>query len=112
MGQSHYTKVFHYLSEMGCIVEEKRGSRMAPSIVKLIHPPSLDDFNAVYESKGALTLPKSRATLQSELEILQRRLPDIDLPSYLASLDAKLAKLEVEVERLAGIVEFNAREVE
>lgn len=105
ISQAYYSRMFKALTELGCVEQVRRGTSHTTSILRLHHPPDPDDLKEVYAS--LLTKPDPTDTLRQEMEVLQRRLPSIDLNSFIVSVDRRLVDLErrlSEVERLAGEV--------
>ena len=103
ISQAYYTPVFDSLTELGCIEQVQRGNSGRPSRIVLHKPPDLDEFNERYTK--LLTTPKPHDTLQQQIDDVRRRLPDIDLNSYIVSLDNRLTDIEArlsEVEQLQG----------
>jgi len=98
---SYYSRLFHYLTEMGCIEQVQRGTRGRPSIIRLVKTPTEEDFLSVYKpgkfTQKSLTNLKSHATLQEEVEMLTRRLPNIDLEQWIVSTEARIAELEAKL---------------
>ena len=96
---AYYTQLFYYLTEMGCIDQTQRGARGRPSIIRLVKEPTREDFDAVYvptrfRRQVNLTEGKSIDTLQEEVDELRRRIPNIDMTSWIASVEARLSQLE------------------
>lgn len=97
--KAYYSQLFYYLREMGCIEQVQRGARGRPSIIRVIKPPTADDVARQYVPSRYrrdinLTKGKSIATLQEQVDAIQRRLPDIDLITWITSVEARLKQLE------------------
>jgi hypothetical protein len=90
--------LFRTLREMGCIEMVQRGAGSRPTILKLIKPPQIEQFrewNLNAMSERALTTHTSSSSIQQQLRLLERRLPQgIDLPSWILGIEDRLAKLE------------------
>ena len=93
ISQSYYSPIYKALKEIGSIevVHSGRGGG-ARSRVKLHKPPTLDEFTAIY--KSPLTSNTRYDTLERRIETLEGRMPDIDLASYIVSLEERLQTLE------------------
>jgi hypothetical protein len=98
ISQSYYSPIFDALTELGCIEQVQRGASHLPSVILLHHPPDSDEFAEIYHV--ALTKPKPLDTLRQEMEDLRRRLPEIDVKSFVISLDARLTDIEGRLARL------------
>ena len=93
LSQGYYSKLFHYLTELGCIVSVQRGSNRSDSIVQLVKPPELAAFKELATLTN-LTKRTTLDTLSTEIEQLKRRLPEgVDLIAWMASIEARLADI-------------------
>src|SRR5262245_27683142 len=81
VSESYSLKLYGLLYKIGWIELIQRGQTGHPSRVRLIKPPTLDDYTNSY-----LPEAKSRASLlEQRVTLLERRLPNIDLASALIS---------------------------
>lgn len=104
VSQSYYSSIFDALTELGCIEQVQRGASHLPSVILLYHPPEREAMTETYSVAAPvhvdLTKPISLDTLSQEVRELQGRLPDIDVKSFILSLDARLTDIEGRLARL------------
>lgn len=98
VSQAYYSPIFDALTELGCIEQIQRGASRLPSVILLHHPPESEDFAAIYHV--ALTKPTPLDTIRQEVDDLRRRLPEIDVKSFIVSLDARMTDIESRLARL------------
>jgi hypothetical protein len=98
VSQAYYSQIFDSLTELGCIEQVRRGASGHPSVIVLHYPPDPGAFAEVY--RAVLTKPHPLDTIREELDELRRRLPDIDINSFIISLDARLTEYEGRLARL------------
>lgn len=98
---TYYTKVYKALLDMECILEVQTGNARQPSILRLVDVPELERFREV-RGRKPLTRRPSITTMASDIEVLQRRLPSIDLSQYIANLEGRLIELEKRLTTLEG----------
>ncbi len=96
---AYYSKLFYYLQEMRCIEQVQRGARGRLSIIRMHKPPNEEEFDALYvpaKYRRHLNLTKERSlgTMIAEIDGIKGRLPDIDLTSWVQSVEERLRKLE------------------
>jgi hypothetical protein len=96
ISQAHYSKVFNLLTETGCIEQVRRGDMSVPTLIRLHHAPIQEAVDSV---PARLTKPGSHDNLRQRVEVIERRLPDIDLKAYIKSLESRLADIEAKLER-------------
>lgn len=95
VSQSYYSKLYAYLYELGCIELVRRGTSHYPSQLRLIHAPTLEEFDASY-----LTNVKPRATLlEQRISHIEGRLPKVDLEQALAALAIRVDALESQLKK-------------
>lgn len=96
ISQSYYSKLYAYLYELGCIEIVRRGNSNTLSVLKLLKPPTVEEFEHSY-----LTNIKPRATLlEQRIAHVERRLPNVDIEQALASLAVRVETLEAQVRDL------------
>jgi hypothetical protein len=105
ISQSYYSPLFHTLKELGCIevLVAARGGGGRPSQVLLHYPPDPDDFAAAWATRLTKTKVSPIMDLQLQINLIERRLPDIDLTEWILSIEQRLHSLEDtlrEVQRL------------
>jgi len=103
VSQSYYTPLFRTLKELGCIevLVAAHGGGRRKSEVLLHFPPDPDEFAEMWR----LTKRKASAIMeqQQRIDIIERRLPDIDIATWIASTELRLEVIEQqlrEVQRL------------
>lgn len=97
VSQGYYTTIFDSLTEMGCIEQIRRGSGGQGSVILLHHPPEFDEYVSIYRTR--LTRPSPLDTIRQQVKDMQRRLPEIDLNSFILSLDKRLTEIEERLEQ-------------
>jgi hypothetical protein len=97
ISQGYYSTIFDSLTEMGCIEQVRRGSGGQGSVILLHHPPVFDEYTSIYRTR--LTRPTPLDMIRQQVSDMQRRLPDIDLNSFLLSLDQRLTEIEERLEK-------------
>ena len=105
ISQSYYTPLFRTLKELGCIESliAARGGGRKQSQVLLHYPPDPDDFAAAWATHLTKTKASPIMELQLQINLIERRLPDIDLAEWILSIEQRLHSLEDtlrEVQRL------------
>lgn len=94
LSMKHYPRLWKLLEEMGCIQQLQRGTAQSPTIIKVVHPPTPQDFERVDGSVVGLTPPDSLDTLRKKVATLEERIPPINLARTLVSLDDRIAQIE------------------
>lgn len=98
VSQGYYTQIFESLTEMGCIEQVRRGAGHFGTIMLLHHRPEYEAFSEIYQKR--LTKSRPLDTIQQQLNDMQRRLPEVDIQSFMISLDQRLAEIEARLEQI------------
>ena len=101
LGLSHaYNPIlYRALREMGCIEVVQRGHGRKPTILKLLRNPQITEFDEWKQTEKVerpLTSRTSVSTIEQRLNLLEKRLPNIDLASWVIGVEGRLARLEGE----------------
>jgi hypothetical protein len=98
VSQGYYTEIFDSLTEMGCIEQVRRGAGHQGTVIFLHHKPTMDQFTQIY--RGVLTKASPLDTIRQQINDVNRRLPDIDLKSFILSLDQRLGAIEARLDQI------------
>lgn len=101
ISQTYYTPLFRALEEMGSISVEYVGGRGKRVHIHLNKRPDAAEFAEAWRLES-LTKGKSRATLESDVEAIRRRLPDIDIGAALLNIEGRLKYVEEALDKLKG----------
>jgi hypothetical protein len=96
--QSRYSRLFYLLTETGCIVQVQRGNSLVPTVITLVHPPDPAAIEGAYVKRKSLTTSTVPANIVQRVEAIEGRLPNIDLNSYIQSLDKRLEAIEARLD--------------
>lgn len=91
--------LYRALREMGCIEVVQRGHGRKPTILKLLRNPQITEFDEWKQTakvERPLTSRTSVSTIEQRLNLLEKRLPNIDLASWVIGVEGRLARLEGE----------------
>jgi len=98
ISQGYYSQTFAILTELGCIEQLQKGSVARPTVIALHKPPDVDEFKGMYRS--VLTGSSSSDTLATEIEDIKRRLPQVEINSYIVSLEKRLGELDARLTKV------------
>lgn len=102
LSPAYNSQLYRGLREMGCIEQVQRGAGKVPSILKLVHPPQIEqfnDWNRTAESARPLTRAATLRSVEAELRLLERRLPQgVSLPEWIVAIEGRLASLEAAIQ--------------
>ena len=101
MNVSHvyFTRLPRMLEQLGCIERQTKGAGGKPGVIVLFHRPTLDEYMTTYK-KQHLTRSPTLDTIKAAIETTNRRLPSIDLPRWIQSVEMKLSELEARIAEL------------
>jgi len=95
--RTYYSKAYDLLSEMGCIVIERRGRREVQTRIVLLTPPTPELYERHHGNVAyRLTHGQSDATMRLEQRVknIEGRLSGIELKDILIDFEQRLRKLE------------------
>lgn len=98
VSQGYYSMIFDTLIQAGCIEQVRRGGGRTPSLIVLHKPPSVGDFARIYQTP--LTKPTPLDTLREQMDLLARRLPKVDVDSFIIRLDQRLTAIEARLDKI------------
>lgn len=98
----YYSMVNRMLVDMGCVTQEQRGNSHRGSRLQLHKPPTRDLYDVALDTRASLATLQGdeRDELAQRVSVLESRMPDIDLPSFIVSLDERLGALHDRVDYL------------
>ena len=101
MNVSHvyHTRLPATLERLGCIERKSKGAGVRPGQIVLIAPPTLDDFLYIYK-RVHLTPTAKLDTMRASLKAMERRMGNIDLPRWIASVEAQLVDMRQRLDAL------------
>jgi len=101
MNVSHvyHSRLPRLLVQLGCIEWKQKGSGKRAGIIVLNQRPTIDDYRITYK-RAHLTRSPRLDTIQAAIETTNRRLPNIDLPRWIQSVEVKLSELEARIVEL------------
>lgn len=103
VSRAYYTQVFDSLVESGSITEHRRGGgTRGPTTIELLSPPTRESFVEVGRRKRLTTSDSRAKILEQRVEDLNRRLPTIDLNSYIVAQEARIRGIEARLNVLEG----------
>ncbi len=97
--------LYRALREMGCIEVVQRGHGRKPTILKLVRNPQIAQFrewNQTAMVDRPLTARVSLSTIEQRLNLLERRLPTIDLVAWVIGIEGRLADIESRLEDMTS----------
>ena len=95
----YHSRLPRLLVQLGCIEWKVKGAGLRKGKVVLFERPTLEQYNTTYKRKH-LTRTPTLDNIKAAIETTNRRLPSIDLPRWIESVEIKLADLEA---RLAAL---------
>ena len=99
VSHAYYTRLPRLLVQLGCIERQSKGAGGKPGVVVLFRRPTLDEYLTTYKRKH-LTRSPQLDTIKAAIETTNRRLPSIDIPRWMQSVEVKLSELEARVVEL------------
>lgn len=95
--------LYRGLRELGCIEMIERGHGPMPTKLRLLKPPQIEEFDEWREGERALTRRASLSTIEQDVRVLERRLPQgVDLPSWILGIENRLTAIEQRLGEMNG----------
>lgn len=95
----YYTRLPMLLEKLGCIDWVQKGVGRKPGQVVLIREPSLDDYLVKAKDKR-LTTNAAIDSIRASVTATNRRLGNIDLPRWIASVEEQLVSMRQRLDAL------------
>jgi hypothetical protein len=94
ISMTHYTPLFNYLRELGCIEMLERGARARPTRYRLYGRPSREAFDGMYLTKTPRPATIPLQGLEKRVLDLERRLDGLELKEMFLNLEKRVKNLE------------------
>lgn len=98
ISQGYYSLIFDVMTEAGWIEQTRRGGGRNPSLIVLHRAPVAEELEQVYLSPLTKSTPLD--TIRQQMEVLARRLPSVDVDSFIVSLDHRLTAIEARLDKI------------
>jgi len=104
ISQTYYSPVKGILEGQGCITTMRRGSRSAPSLIVLHHPPDEAEYTILkFGGPKDLTEARYRAKLRTMIrEELKDQIGGRDIVETLRELDTRVSAIERKIQPNTG----------
>lgn len=103
VSRAYYTEVFDSLVESGSLVERQRGGgSRGQSKIEILSRPTRESFVQAGKRRHLTTTDSRAKILEQRVEDLNRRLPTIDLNSYIVAQEARIRGIEARLNVLEG----------
>lgn len=99
VSHQYHSRLPRLLVQLGCIDWKVKGAGARPGEIVLLARPTLSQYNSTYKRKH-LTRSATIDNIKAAIETTNRRLPSIDLPRWIESVEMKLVDFEA---RLAAL---------
>ena len=94
LSMKHYPRVWGLLEDMGCIEQISRGTSRAPTVIKVIRAPTVEDYERVSEITMHLPHNDNLDMIRRKVATIEERIPPIDLARTFKSIDDRLKVIE------------------